>query len=206
MKVIPRYFLWISHLIFISFKSYPPTSASFPEYKGKTMNEKKGVAVFGYMTSKLQWDLGAIGWAVMGVMKASIQFPSVCIRVCAYKCGAFRGQKRSSDPLELELQMVWAATCGYWDLSSRPLRERDSLTSEPSFIIVVVVHMCMHRGCALRRAHYSTHVDVRGQLCGAGSLLPLLGEFWGSHPGYQDCDSNTFSHWASHLTGSSSHF
>lgn len=168
--------------------------------------KRMGVAAFGYMTSKLQWDLGAVGWAVMGVMEASIQFPSVCIRVCAYKCGAFRGQKRSSDPLELELQMVWGATCGCWDLSSRPLWERYSLlTSKPSFIIVVVMHMCMHRVCALRRAHYSTHVDVRGQLCGASSLLPLLGEFWGSHPGYQDCDSNTFSHWASHLIGSSRH-
>lgn len=38
----------------------------------------------------------------------------------------------------------------------------------------------------------SACVKVRGQLCGVGSLLSLLLEFWESSLGHQACTANAF--------------
>ena len=40
----------------------------------------------------------------------------VCVCVNVYTCGvhAYRGQKRALNPLELELEQLWAILCGHW--------------------------------------------------------------------------------------------
>lgn len=50
------------------------------------------------------------------LMKASlvckIDFPFICVGICLHACSAWRGQKKASDSLELELQTIVSCHVG----------------------------------------------------------------------------------------------
>ena len=69
---------------------------------------------------------------------------SVCVYVCVcmhMNAGAWRGQKRAFDPLELELEVVVSHLNGYWETNTGPQQEQvipspAELSPAPSNVIL----------------------------------------------------------------------
>lgn len=60
----------------------------------------------------------------------------VCVGVYAYVCGNLRDQKRTSNTLELEVQVVMSPWHGCSELNSYPLQESIAvLVAEPSLLL-----------------------------------------------------------------------
>lgn len=67
--------------------------------------------------------------------------------VCTCVKGAYKGQKRTSDTLGLEMQAValCAVWCGSWELNSGPVEEQPELLSAVIFVLfftALVSYLC----------------------------------------------------------------
>lgn len=56
---------------------------------------------------------------------------SVRVCLCAMRIWLCRGQKRTLDSVELELQISYELPCGYWDSNLGLLEKQSALTAEP---------------------------------------------------------------------------
>lgn len=62
----------------------------------------------------------------------------MCMHVCLCVPTAFECQKKESDPLELELQMLVSCYVGNWELNAGSLQEQPvALIMEPSHVLLI---------------------------------------------------------------------
>lgn len=84
--------------------------------------------------------------------------------------GALGGQKRSSDPLELELKMVVEPLCRCWESNLSPMEKQLVLLttkapSRPSFFFFKLIHKTIKTiqiNRVLKRVSYQIHKVSRG--------------------------------------------
>lgn len=73
-------------------------------------------------------------------------YVNICMYVFAYvqvTSGIRKGQKRASDPMELELEVVLRWSCGHWEPNSHPLQGQQVLLTAKLSIqsFTFVLHM-----------------------------------------------------------------
>lgn len=62
--------------------------------------------------------------------------------------------------------------------------------TNPSVAFIIIKCVRVGAGCTC----HGTHVEVRGQLCGISSFLPIWHGFHGLSPGHQACAASAFAH------------